>query len=261
VWNVAVAPALSLKLNTWCFPVAGCVGYRGYFAHEQAREQARLLSLQGLEVTVYGVPAYSTLGRLPFDWMADPLLNTFIHHTQAELARLIFHELAHQVAYVAGDTAFNESFATAVEVIGLKRWLQNRPQAQAQWVQIQMRKAGFQNLTQRYRRRLDALYQSKLSGAEKLQQKAALMQAMRAEYESLKTQQWQGYKGYDAWFKNANNASMAMVGTYNDAVPAFERLFERQEQDWERFYAQVQRLAALPHEQRWAELQTQVDIH
>ncbi len=259
VWNVAAAPALSLQLHTWCFPVAGCVGYRGYFDRHEADAQANQLRAQGLEVTVYGVPAYSTLGRLPsFEWLADPLLNTFIHQTDGELARMIFHELAHQVAYAADDTAFNESFATAVEVIGLKQWLAAHPQAQAPWAQMQMRKAGFQNLTQRFRRQLDALYQSRASDAEKHQQKTALMQAMRVAYADLKAQAWQGYKGYDAWFERANNASMAMVGTYNDKVPAFEHLFERQERDWRRFYRETQRLTSLPRQQRWDALRAPV---
>jgi predicted aminopeptidase len=254
VWNVAAAPALSLQLHTWCFPIAGCVGYRGYFARDQAHAQAQLLRSQGLETTVYGVPAYSTLGRLPFEWMADPLLNTFINNPDAELARMIFHELAHQVAYAADDTAFNESFATAVEVIGLRKWLQDQPQAQAQWAQIQARKVDFQNLTQHFAKQLQALYQSRSSNAEKRQQKTTLMRMLQNQYQALKTQKWQGYKGYDAWFERANNASMAMVGTYNNAVPAFERLFERQGQDWERFYREVGRLKNLPHAQRWADL-------
>ena len=121
VWNVVAAPELSLKLETWCFPVVGCVGYRGYFDRPDADAFGAELRAQGLEVDVYGVPAYSTLGRLPGDYFADPLLNTFINYPEVELARLIFHELAHQVAYASGDTMFNESFATAVERFGSQR--------------------------------------------------------------------------------------------------------------------------------------------
>jgi predicted aminopeptidase len=117
VWNVVAAPEYSLTLQTWCFPVLGCVGYRGYFSEAEARAQAAQLQAQGLEVTVYGVPAYSTLGWM--NWAGgDPLLNTFIHYPEGELARIVFHELAHQVLYVPDDTTFNESFATAVEQLG-----------------------------------------------------------------------------------------------------------------------------------------------
>ena len=122
VWNVVAAPPLSLTLRTWCFPVTGCVGYRGWFDEAQARAEAEALRAQGLEVSVYPVPAYSTLGWS--NWLGgDPLLNTFIRDTEGELARLIFHELAHQVVYARDDTAFNESFATAVERLGVARWI------------------------------------------------------------------------------------------------------------------------------------------
>ena len=122
VWNVVATPELSLTLKTWCFPVMGCVGYRGYFQRAPADALAAELRSQGLEVSVYGVPAYSTLGWT--NWLGgDPLLSTFIRWPESELARLLFHELAHQVVYVADDTAFNESYATAVERLGLKRWL------------------------------------------------------------------------------------------------------------------------------------------
>ncbi len=125
VWNVVAAPELSLQLKTWCYPVVGCVGYRGFY-DRGAMPIARPPSLRadGLEVLVYGVPAYSTLGKLPGDYFADPLLNTFVSYPDVDLAKLVFHELAHQVVYVAGDTVFNESFATAVERIGGDRWLQ-----------------------------------------------------------------------------------------------------------------------------------------
>ena len=151
VWNVVAAPELSLTLKTWCFPVVGCVGYRGYFDRAEAEAFAAALKQQEPleEVGVYGVPAYSTLGRLPGDWLADPLLNTFIGYPEGELARLIFHELAHQVAYASGDTEFNESFATAVERIGGQRWLATHasPQAREEYARFDARRQDFRALT------------------------------------------------------------------------------------------------------------------
>ena len=130
VWNVVAAPPFSLTLRTWCFPVAGCVGYRGYFNEAEARLEAARLAAEGLETSVYGVPAYSTLGWM--NWAGgDPLLNTFVAYPEGELARIIFHELAHQVLYVQGDTMFNESFATAVERLGGEMWLARYGSAQA----------------------------------------------------------------------------------------------------------------------------------
>lgn len=256
VWNVVAAPELSLTLRTWCFPVVGCVGYRGYFDRAQADAYAAGLRPEGLEVAVYGVPAYSTLGRLPFDWLADPLLNTFIQYPEGELARLIFHELAHQVAYAPDDTEFNESFATAVERIGGLRWLATMADEQARedYARYDGRRQDFRRLTAAYRERLDAVYKSQASDADKRARKAELMAALRADHAALKAQRWGGFSGYDAWFERANNASFGVLAAYNALVPHFERLYEREGRDFERFYAEVRRLASLPKAERRAAL-------
>jgi len=258
VWNVVAAPELSLTLKTWCFPVVGCVGYRGYFDRTDADAYAATLKADepGLEVGVYGVPAYSTLGRLPGDWLADPLLNTFIGWPEGELARLIFHELAHQVAYAKDDTEFNESFATAVERVGGRRWLATHASAQAreEYARFDARRQDFRALTMDYRARLDALYRSTAGDAEKRVEKARLMAALQADYAVLKAERWAGFSGYDAWFARANNASFGVLAAYNALVPGFERLFERAGGDFERYYAEVRRLAELPRAERRAAL-------
>jgi predicted aminopeptidase len=252
VWNVVAAPELSLQLTTWCFPVVGCVGYRGYYAEADAQAFAATLRAQGLEVSVYGVPAYSTLGMLPGDALADPLLNTFIDYPEGELARLIFHELAHQVAFAKGDTLFNESFATAVERIGAARWLAERasPQARDDYQRIEGRRQDFRALTTRTRDALDALYRSGASDADKRARKAALMMQLRSDYDALKRERWGGFTGYDGWFARANNASFGVLAAYTALAPSFERLFEREGRDFGRFYAEVRRLAALPADAR-----------
>ncbi|MFZ2648907.1 MAG: aminopeptidase [Burkholderiaceae bacterium] len=256
LWNVVAAPELSLTLETWCFPVVGCVSYRGYFDRAAADTPAAELRARGLEVNVYAVPAYSTLGKLPFDALADPLLNTFIDYPEGELARLIFHELAHQVAYARDDTAFNESFAAAVERIGSARWFSEpqRNAARDEFQRAEERRHQFRTLTQSFRNRLNVLYESSAPDSEKRSAKAIVMTQLRADYEQLKTQRWGGYSGYDNWFAHANNASFGVLAAYNELVPAFERLFERQGRDFPRFYAEVQRLAALPKQERHAAL-------
>lgn len=262
VWNIVAAPELSLTLKTWCFPVVGCVGYRGYFDRARAEAFAEELRRdKSLEVSVYGVPAYSTLGALPGEFFSDPLLNTFIHFPEGELARLIFHELAHQIAYAGGDTEFNESFATAVERIGGTRWLQERatPQAREDYARYDGRRQDFRALTMQYRDRLDALYKGPLSEDEKRAEKARLMAALRADYETMKAQRWGGFSGYDAWFARANNASFGVLAAYNELVPGFERLFEREGRDFVRFYAEVKRLAALPKKERRTALASRGD--
>ncbi len=256
VWNVVAAPELSLSLKTSCFPVVGCVGYRGFFDRARADGFAAQLGEQGLEVTLYGVPAYSTLGRLPGAWMADPLLSTFVHWTEGELARLIFHELSHQVAYADDDTMFNESFATAVERIGGARWLaaHGSTQAREDYQRFDGRRQDFRALTRKYRMLLAALYGASIPDADKRAQKVDVMQAFRAEFEALKTGRWGGFPGYDGWVARANNASFGVLAAYNDLVPQFELLFERAGGDFTRFYTEVRRLAGLPKEQRRAAL-------
>ena len=256
VWNVVAAPELSLTLKTWCFPVVGCVAYRGYFDRADADVLAEQLRGEGMAVNVYGVPAYSTLGRLPGAYFADPLLSTFINYPEVELARLIFHELSHQVAYASGDTMFNESFATAVERIGSKRWMAERagPAAVAEYRAFDTRRQDFRALTMRTRDALEALYNSAASDDDKRAGKAEIMQRMQAEYAALRDGPWQGYAGYDGWFARANNASFGVLAAYTELVPQFERLYEAEGRDPARFYAAVKRLANLPKDERRATL-------
>ena len=211
VWNVVAAPELSLRLNTWCFPVVGCVGYRGYFSELDARAEAAQLSAQGLEVSVYGVPAYSTLGWM--NWAGgDPLLSTFINYPEGELARLVFHELAHQVVYAAGDTMFNESFATAVERLGSQRWLAAHASdtARLQYQQFDQRRQAFKALALATRRELTAVYESKEALSQSVPARVAMksiaMQNFRDRYADLKAS-WDGFAGYDPWVARANNAT------------------------------------------------------
>ena len=253
VFNVVAAAELSLTLKTWCFPVMGCVGYRGYFSRAPADALASELQTTGLETNVYGVPAYSTLGFS--NWVGgDPLLNTFAMWPEGELARLIFHELAHQVAYAADDTAFNESFATAVERLGGQRWLQLHASlaAQQEYAALDARRQDFRTLTSAHRAALQALYGSALSDAEKRQQKAALAANLQSEYAVLKAAKWGGFAGYDGWFLRVNNAALGVQGAYDELVPAFEKLFVEQGRDFARFYARVKVLASLPREERRA---------
>ena len=255
VWNVVAAPELGLTLKTWCFPVMGCVGYRGYFKREEADALAAQLKAEGWEVMVYGVPAYSTLGFS--NWVGgDPLLNTFMGWPEAELARLLFHELAHQVVYVDDDTTFNESFATAVERDGTRRWLaaHGTPAALAEVQALEQRREEFRALVQRYRESLRQVYAGSDDDASKRTRKAALMAELRADYVTLKTARWAGFAGYDGWFARANNAALGVQAAYNELVPGFEGLLQAEGGDYIRFYETVRALAALPAAERRARL-------
>ncbi|MFN7153756.1 MAG: aminopeptidase [Acidovorax sp.] len=275
VWNVVAAPPYALTLHTWCFPVTGCIGYRGYFTEADAQAEAAELAAQGLEVEVYGVPAYSTLGYM--NWAGgDPLLSTFIAWPEGDFVRLLFHELAHQVVYAKDDTLFNESFATAVERIGIAQWLstQSTPEARAAFATSEARRSAFRALTRATRARLAAVYEQKealaLDGKALAAMKTEAMQQFYADYAMLRAQ-WLAapagtaplattaqVAGYDRWVAKANNASFAAQAAYDELVPAFEALFEREGRDWPRFYDAVRQLTLQPLPQRHDTLRAQL---
>lgn len=254
VWNVIAAPELSLAPREWCFPVAGCVSYRGYFREEDARAEAARLAAAGDDVHVSGVPAYSTLG-----WFDDPLLSSFVGYPDVELARLVFHELAHQRVYVRDDTAFNESFATAVEEAGLERWIASRPPAEAARLASERDRhdrlrAEFRRLVVETRGALERLYASAADDAAKRRGKAAALAALREGYERAKAGE-PGLAGYERWFAGTrgsgpNNASLASVALYDDLVPAFRALLARERGNLGDFYRRVEALAALARDER-----------
>jgi len=251
VWNVFAAAELSVAPQEWCFPFAGCVAYRGYFSQAGAERFAEQLKHQGLDVFVTGIPAYSTLG-----WFDDPVLNTIVRYPDAELARLIFHELAHQVVYVPGDTVFNESFAVAVELEGVDRWLarDGDPAKQTDFDLYQQRKGDFIDLVMKYRDSLRTLYASAVPDDEKRRKKAETFAAMKSEYLVLKSS-WGGYVGYDRFFaEELNNAHLVPVVTYSELVPGFRRLLAENGGDFKRFYAAVQELAKLSRAERASHL-------
>ncbi len=240
IWNVFAAPELSVEPRQSCFPVAGCVAYRGYYRQGAADGYGAGLRKDGYDVYVYGVPAYSTLG-----WFDDPVLNTFVRYPDAEIARLVFHELAHQVVYVKGDTLFNESFAVAVEEEGVRRWLARDATAAERdaYAASRQRRADFVRLVLRYREKLDAFYREPLPDDAKRAGKRQRFAEMDAEYRGLKAH-WGGFSGYDRWFDGGvNNAKLASVATYEEGVPAFRALLAREGGDLRRFYAAVKALA------------------
>jgi len=250
VWNVFATEEFSVEARKWCFPIAGCVGYRGYFAKERADDYAGTLRAEGLDVWVAGIPAYSTLG-----WFDDPLLNTFIQYPEYELARLIFHELAHQVAYAKGDSEFNESFAVAVETEGVDRWIAAHGDAamHADAARARGRREQFSALILGTRERLAKLYLERIAPDAMRGRKAGLFAEMQRDYARLK-QEWGGFAGYDAFFKDANNAQLASFTIYRALLPAMQRLLARQNGDLAAFYTEVRRLAALPKSERDAAL-------
>jgi len=237
VWNVVAAPEFSLEPLQSCFPIAGCVAYRGFFAQADAERHAEELRAQGDDAFVYGVAAYSTLGR--FD---DPLLSSFIRYPDAELARLIFHELSHQVAYVKDDSTFNESFAVVVEREGLRRWLAatGRVDAQNALRAGEERNKAFVAEIEQTRAKLRLLYRLRVAPEVMRERKRAELEALKAKLAG------------SARFKDVapNNAFLASFATYTELVPTFEHLLREEGGDLGRFYARVKAYAARPPAER-----------
>ena len=243
VWNVVAAPAFSVDPVTWCFPVAGCVPYRGYFDRIEAEVQGDRLKAAGYDVLVAGTQAYSTLG-----WLPDPLMNTMLGSSDAGLAGLIFHELAHQQVYVSDDTTFNESFATLVELEGVRRWLAETGRADQlePFLAAGKRRDEVIALLLEYRRTLNALYASGLAAEAMAERKSELFNAMKADYRNQRTEKGAA-AGWDAWFDlSLNNAHLATVGAYYSLVPAFKQLFEQSRGDFPEFFRRVAAIAAGP---------------
>lgn len=251
VWNVVAAPELSVRPKVWCFPVAGCVTYRGYFRQKSAQAYADKLAAQGYDTVVGGVPAYSTLGH--FD---DPILNTMLPYGRDQLAAIIFHELAHQLLYVSGDSAFNEAFASTVAETGLARWLtrQGRPGDIERFRRSEARAREYSDQLAQARRDLARLYASKLAPeqmrAAKQARLAALADAIRAT-----EKRFGAPSGYGPWLtKGLNNAELASIATYENCMPGFRRLLAQADDDLPRFYAAARELSRKPAVVRAAQL-------
>ena len=237
-WNVYAAPEFSTEAKQECFPFTGCVSYRGFFKEADARRHAEKLRLEGNDVYVGGVPAYSTLG-----WFDDPLLSSFIRYPEPQLARLLFHELAHQQVYARDDTTFNESFAVAVEEEGVRRWLhaQGRDGELAAFRTAQARKRELAARVEAMRKRLSEVYKADLPVEEKKRLKAAEFAKLRAEYGNFTPAE-------------PNNAFLVSISVYTQYVPGFERLLAHSNGDLKDFYRRVSELANAGKKAREAEL-------
>jgi predicted aminopeptidase len=247
VWNVVAAPEFSIEPKRWCFPIVGCVAYRGYFVEARARRFAAKLHVQGFDVVVGGVAAYSTLGH--FD---DPILSTMVSWNDVELASIIFHELTHQLLYVSNDAAFNEALATTVEEEGVRRWLeaQGRGQDLEQHLIEQRHYLEVIALMNETRERLATLYASGLPPPLMRESKREAFESLRDSYSALR-QQWGGRGPFDAWFaKDINNAHLASIATYFACVPGFERELKAVGGNLPAFYRRVRELAKLDQEHR-----------
>jgi predicted aminopeptidase len=247
VWNVVAAPEFSVDPKQWCFPIVGCVAYRGYFVENRARRFAAGLHAKGFDVVVGGVAAYSTLGH--FD---DPILSSMVNWNDVELASIIFHELTHQMLYVPNDASFNEALATTVEEEGVRRWLQQQGRVKdlAEHLLLHGRYLEVIALMNETRNHLRTLYASGLPPPLMRERKRETFEELREAYAALKAQ-WGGHAPFDAWFAaDVNNAHLASIATYFTCVPGFERELKAVGGDLPAFYLRVRELAKLHRQQR-----------
>ncbi len=247
VWNVVATKEFSLQPQQWCFPVAGCVSYRGYFNQTDAESLAATLREENKDVDVYGVQAYSTL-----NWFSDPVLNTFLNSPETRLAGLIFHELAHQLIYVQGDSSFNEAFAQTVQLEGVKRWLQHQHDPQT-WISYQhslKQQQIFHQLLQSARNQLDTLYsQPDLSESDRRVMKQQILTRTQERFSQLKDAGNLDTR-FDRWMaKGLNNARLASLATYYELLPGFQNLLDKNS-NLPAFYDQVRVLSKQTKEQR-----------
>ena len=238
VWNVFAAPEFSLEPKSWCFPIAGCVSYRGYFRKESAEQEAERLAADGYDVAIGGVAAYSTLGKL-----RDPVLSTMLQWDDTQLVAVLFHELAHQVLYVKGDSGFNESFATAVEEFGVQRWLADRGSEQEYTEYLERRELSQQinALVDVTRTELKSVYAATLDTEEKRERK-------KAEFASLQRRVAEHLEraGRDPspWLDGElNNARLVPMTLYEGRLPEFRELFQSCDQRFDCFYSAARELA------------------
>src|ERR1700683_5375642 len=258
VWNVVATPEFSVNPRVWCFPVAGCVAYRGYFNERRAREFAAVLAVRGFDVVIDPVPAYSTLGKF-----SDPVLSTMLRYDDDELASTIFHELAHQLLYVRNDSEFNEAFATTVEDAGLERWLvhQGQPGRIREFRERQTQSREFLDLLGASRAQLARLYATGAPRDALRAGKVRIFAALAAAVRALEQRQGVHYVVYDEWLAaGLNNARLASVATYFDCVPGFERLLAENDGDLVRCCAAVRALAQQPRATRHAQLCTRTPV-
>ncbi|WGL15528.1 aminopeptidase [Microbulbifer bruguierae] len=248
LWNLVAAPEFSFSPKRWCYPIAGCASYRGYFDKADAEAHGARLRAEGFDVYLGPVPAYSTLG-----WFDDPVLSSFVNWTPDRLAGLLFHELAHRRVYISGDTRFNESFATAVSRIALPDW-RRRQGIAAPKVESVVQARRVNGLMVTARKQLQEIYQSSSSDEDKRERKAQTLERLRTCYREISAG-WEEDRNFTKMIEKTNNATLALVSEYQSQVPAFVQLYNDSGSDWEAFYAAVEQLGAQSKEVRSERLQ------
>jgi predicted aminopeptidase len=253
VWVVFAAEEFSVEPKTWWYPLVGSLAYRGYFSEPPARALAAKLAADGMETHVGEVDAYSTLGVL-----RDPVLNTFVHRGETEVAELVFHELTHQRLYLPGDTEFNEALATAYAEHGVRRWLADagRHRDLDRYVDASRALRAFIALALETREKLAASYAA--TDGQPVAVRRAAKQAILDDFQSAALRLRRTHRQLarvDRFFEElVTNARLATLATYYDLVPGFEALLAKHPANPLAFFEKIEALGRLPKKDRHAAL-------
>lgn len=245
--NLFAAPEFSTRLLTWCYPIAGCTSYRGFYEQQRLDDFIKPLKVDNNDIHIGRVPAYSTLG-----WFDDPVLSSFIDWPDHRLAGLLFHELTHQRIYIDDDTRFNESLASAVQEVGIRLWLKDLGQ-QSQ-IDRYNRSLAYRRdvvlLIEAIRNQLTDLYEKEATDEFKRAQKQKIFQSARQSYEDISATH--DYRdGFAKWFVGElNNAKLGSVSTYNALIPAFVSMIDEFNDDFEQFFVYIENIGGLDKEKR-----------
>lgn len=249
VWSVFATREFSLEPKRWCYPIVGCVSYRGYFRKAAAERESAKLKAKGFDVFAGGVAAYSTLGR--FD---DPVLNTMMRWGETQLVGVLFHELAHQVLYIRNDTGFNESFATAVEEYGVQKYLLDRGRSEAfeDYTEQKAFRRELMVLIDGARADLAAFYAETIDADEKRLLKEHRIERLVADLRALLENSG---RDADGWLRAPfNNARLVSFSLYEGYLPAFRQMLADCIDDLACFYTEARRVSELDPSVRDAHL-------
>ncbi len=251
-WNVYATPHFSLEPIKWCFPIAGCIVYRGYFSRGEALQFAEDLAKKNCDVFVGPFDGYSTLG-----WYDDPVLSSQLRLNPTRLAALVIHELAHQQYYLSDDSRFSEAFAVTVERAGVLQWLKSKKRDDL--ILEALRMWDEQDLTIRKlleaRNQLIDLYRSGLDPNSLEKKKNALFQALKKDLDATSCAgiTLPNTNGESCEY---NNAYLVTIDTYYSLVPVFQSILNQLGGNLPQFYEKVKRLGNLSGVERQNEIES-----
>ena len=223
---VSASEKVSFDQYKWCFPIVGCVPYKGFYERKDAQKEAAGLSKKNYDVSIDPADAFSTLG-----FFKDPIYSFMRNYSAFGLATVIIHEQTHATFYMKNQAQFNEELASFVgdegglAFVKMKYGENSREYQNA--VLFQKDYGSYVKLLQGLYDSLKLLYESKKNNDIKLAEK----QRMISDFQK------QVSENYDQYFRTnifkgigkskINNAYIAARMTYSLDLGDFYRLYEK----------------------------------